>query len=214
MKVVETIAAGMLTAGIVISTVKLLLKLAGTDAEENAPCMNQRIRLLCILNGALVYLWCDQSYAEGSCFYAILYGVLAGCLLMACITDCKSCTVYNYVWWVGGTICMLLLLFTVGNVHNISGLASLVLFVLLQEILFSKMYGKADCHAFAVCAAAESAVGFGIKEYLLHMLLAFILLLAVQGHKKNIGRNGNLKKPVPFLPYITISFWMLLLWWK
>ena len=89
-------------------------------------------------------------------------------------------------------------------------LLPLFLFGLLQEKLFSGMYGKADCHAFVVCAIAGSGAGWGMKEYLMHMLLAIMLLAVAQGAKGNVGRNSNLKKGVAFLPYITISFWVLL----
>ena len=88
---------------------------------------------------------------------------------------------------------------------------SLLLFGLLQEKIFSRMYGRADCHAFLICALTECAMGFRMKEYLLHMLLALFLLVVVQAIRKNIGKNGNLKKAVPFMPYITISFWLVML---
>ena len=90
----------------------------------------------------------------------------------------------------------------------------LFLFILLQEVGFAKLYGRADCHAFVACAMLERALGMGMKEYLTHMLLAYIFLAIVQGAKRNIGRDGNLKKPIPFLPYITVSFWVLIYWEK
>lgn len=88
--------------------------------------------------------------------------------------------------------------------------AELGIFVLLQLKFFSRMYGRADCYAFCVCAAAEAAAGLGMAGFLGHMLGAFCLLAVVQGARRNIDAGGNLKRPVPFLPYITLAFWAML----
>ena len=93
---------------------------------------------------------------------------------------------------------------------EINFLLELGFFVLLQLLLFPKMYGRADCYAFSVCAVAEAAAGLSLTGYLLHMLLSFILLAFVQALCHNIDRRGKLRRPVPFLPYITLAFWALL----
>lgn len=133
---------------------------------------------------------------------AIKWSVLAGCLIFACITDCKCCQVYQFVWWMGG-ICGVFCL-----PENMENLPELVLFGILQEFFFCRFYGRADSHAFVVCALMQSGMGMGLREYLIHMLLAFGGLGMVQLFRKNINGKGNLKKPVAFLPYITISFWL------
>lgn len=104
------------------------------------------------------------------------------------------------------------MLLLAGNRNNISvmNIVQLLFYIALQLLFFSRMYGKADCYAFSVCAVAETALGMQLMEYLFHMLTAFILLAIVQGVKHNIADNGNLKHPVPFLPYITLAFWTLL----
>ena len=43
------------------------------------------------------------------------------------------------------------------------------------------------------------------------MLLALFLLIVVQAMQKNIRNDGNLIEAVPFLPYITVSFWLVLI---
>lgn len=139
----------------------------------------------------------------------VFWSVIAVCLLFACITDCKTCQVYNFTWWFSGTAALLLLV-TGEKPVSLENIAGLGLFLILQLKFFSKMYGRADCYAFCVCAAAETAAGMGLAEYLLHMLAAFFLLSVVQGARRNIAGNGNLKHPVPFLPYITLAFWALL----
>ena len=228
---------------IVIVTLKILLYIAARDKEVTGYSLDitNRLLLLGILSGELVF-WCGSRYLtlldfvnDASIFIGerkyflefipyVAMGILAACLLMACVTDCQNCQVYHYVWWVGstaGSILMMLDFFVVISVSRCSyacvvsnmlpQLSSIFIFWLLQEKMFSKMYGKADCHAFVVCAMAECALGLTLKEYLIHMLLAVFLLAVIQGIKRNIGRNGNLKKSVPFLPYITVSFWGLLL---
>ncbi len=153
--------------------------------------------------------------AESLC----LLTVLAGCLLFACVTDCQSCQVFAFTWWGAGAAGGILLYQSLAGEHggmqmftaaNSSRLASLFLYIFLQEIFFSRFYGRADCHAFVVCAVAECSLGMGMTQYLLHMALAFGALTIVQGFRGNINSGGNLKQPVAFLPYITISFWVLL----
>lgn len=124
------------------------------------------------------------------------------CLLFACATDCRTCRVYNVTWWISGAAAAVLL----GRSGAWQLLPELGFFCLLQLKLFSRMYGKADCYAFCVCAAAGASEGFGCMEYLLHMALAFGILAAVQLGHRNLDRRGNLRQPVAFLPYITVAF--------
>jgi len=132
--------------------------------------------------------------------------LLAGCLLFACVTDCASRLVYNFVWWIGAAAAGISLW---GRLwQGLTGwvLADLGLFFLLQLLVFQHMYGKADCYAFCVCAIAEASLGMGLPGYLLHMLFSVIFLFPVQLFRRNIKSTGNLKTPVAFLPYITVSF--------
>lgn len=144
-----------------------------------------------------------------------LLGCLVGCLLTACVMDLCEQAVYQFVWWVAGGVTGLLLLlrfiYTVqaqgqGMRADISGL---FLYIFIQHILFGRLYGRADCHAFCVCAAAQTAAGGDFQDYVIHLAISFLSLACLQGFRKNIAHDGNLKKPVPFLPYITVSF---LLW--
>ena len=79
--------------------------------------------------------------------------VWGACLLTACVMDLENCMIYNYVWWVGGIATTISMVMGTGE-----RLGGLVLFILLQELFFCRMYGRADCHAFSVCAMAESAL--------------------------------------------------------
>lgn len=158
------------------------------------------IVVLCAGNSVLVCLLTD------SLILLVLLSFFAACLLTACVMDVETHLIYNYVWWIAGTAALAMLLLKKNTSEVWVGL---LCFWLLQELFFARMYGRADCHGFVVCAMAESALGFSIREYLIHMLLAFMMLAIVQLLRKNIARNGNLKEPVPFLPYITCGFWMM-----
>ena len=149
----------------------------------------------------------------------LLLSVLAGCLLFACMTDCKTCMVFQFTWWMAGIVGGVLLFrsFTKdcivlwsGELQREQRLLSLLLYILLQEVIFCRAYGRADCHAVGICAIVENAFGMNLLGYLIHMLLAFGGLAITQAFRHNINRKGNLKQPVAFLPYITISFWVLL----
>ncbi len=144
----------------------------------------------------------------------ILLSIVAGCLLFACLTDSKNYEVFQFTWWIGGAAGGILLCRSVTMyrtwVWNKECLLSLAIYIFLQEMLFAKMYGRADCHAFVVCAVVECAFGMKLREYLWQMLFAFGGLAVVQAFRHNINRKGNLKEPVAFLPYVTFSFWTIL----
>lgn len=135
-------------------------------------------------------------------------GVIVGGLLFACVTDSVQCQVYHFVWWIVGVVLMLCFLFATWNHTNIPWL-EITVFGFIQEVGFSKLYGKADSHAFCVCAMVFALCGKGMLWYLLHMALSLFLLGYVQWNKNNISYKGNLKKPVPFIPYIVVSFVMM-----
>lgn len=140
-------------------------------------------------------------------------GVISGCLCFACVTDLQICKVYHFAWWPAGLAGVAL--WIEGTREPGTGLwislLSLGLFTLAQQVLFQRLYGRADCHAFCICAMAEAALGMGMREYLIHGTLAFLILSLHQGIRKNIGKRGRLKVPVPFLPYITMAYQIVLL---
>ncbi len=136
--------------------------------------------------------------------------VIFGCLGAACVQDMKTKSVYRFVWWIGGVaaVCLLWLAGTEKPLH----LLELLMFTALQHLLFSRFYGRADCRAFCLCAAALASLGAGLYLFLMQMLVAFFLLALVQAARRNVASDGNLSHPVAFLPYITIAF-LLVLWY-
>lgn len=151
-----------------------------------------------------MYGYATAGINDGSgIFWKIcLLSVIFACLLFATVTDIETQMVYDYTWWIAGAAIAVMLYIARPCRENI---IELLLFILLQEFFFALFYGRADCHAFAVCAALEGCFGMGMREYLVHMLLSFMILAVVQLVRGNVGRNGNLKIPVAFLPYITIG---------
>ncbi|MCM1045766.1 MAG: hypothetical protein NC417_09660 [Candidatus Gastranaerophilales bacterium] len=160
-----------------------------------------------IINGICAGILCEL-HNVGS-YSGLWIGVVAGGLWFACRTDLRYSLVYDYTWWMSAAAGACLLYPSLPRYPTL--LWQLVIFFLLQRGLFGRFYGRADVYAFCVCALVEASWGMGLKWYLLHMSAAFVLLAAVQGRRHNIGRDGNLKTPVPFLPYITVSFWGILL---
>lgn len=146
----------------------------------------------------------------------LLWAVIGGSLLLACVTDSLICQVYNFTWWIF-LAAALALLWCRRNALMESGficsgmLGGMLLFVGLQLLLGGHIYGCADSYAFCACALAETALGISAAGFLTHMLLAYLLLFAVQLLRRNLNRKGNLREPVPFLPYITAAFWMTLI---
>lgn len=135
-------------------------------------------------------------------------GIVSGCMIFADITDILINKVYDFIWWIAAAAELAIYIH-----HPVSlwKLVCLAVFFLLQELVFSKLYGRADCHAFCICAVIESVFGMDITGFLIHMLLAFTFLAVIQCLKRNVGDRGKLKVPVPFIPYIITTFWMILL---
>lgn len=165
--------------------------------------------------GSLLLRWVLEP---GDFFTRLVLALMLGCLVLASVTDVAIRQVYNFVWWIGGAASAVLLwkrLWSMGDIR-MSGniLFGLLFFWMIQLGVFGRLYGKADCYAFCVCALAEAGLGMELLQVMVHMAFAFGLLVSVQLVRKNITLRGNLKKPVPFLPYITAAFYLVLLFEK
>lgn len=191
---------------VMLGTIAAGLWLIGRLDQEIRPEKREGVIVLaaCIVGAVLNGLILGQ----GEFFAKLSLSLLMGCLLLACITDVAICQVYNFVWWISGAAAMALL---TGRRLEASAVWEVTLFCVIQMTLFARMYGKADCYAFCVCAIAETGLGFGLAGFLMHMLVSFMLLAAVQAARRNIGSGGRLKSPVPFLPYITTAFYLMLI---
>lgn len=135
------------------------------------------------------------------------YLILAVYLTVCVITDRKTCKIYDFLQlpasMAGAILCM------ARPLPAGAGLG-LILFALLQYFLFGRLYGQGDVMAFQVCSLYIIGEGGDFQTLLLHMALSFTILGVIQLLRKNIDRRGNLKTPVPFLPYIACSLpWFL-----
>lgn len=152
--------------------------------------------------GLLILAKTDMQSTDKTFMY-ILLQIFSGCLLFACATDLMIKKVYDFTWWAAAPAVILMVHLSAAQPE----LSGLVAYIIIQEKLCGGLYGRADCHAFGVCAAAGSCLGFGTIDFCIHMILSFLMLSIVQRFKKNAAKDGRLKKPVAFMPYITAAFW-------
>ena len=118
--------------------------------------------------------------------------------------DIRTRMVSNYNWWIFSAG-LLMILFGGRKVFP-ADIAGCAFAVLVQELIMCRAYGRADSHAFSCCAVFMCLSGSGLEGHILHMSLSLALLTFVQLLRGNIGRNLKLKHPVPFVPYIAVSF--------
>lgn len=156
-----------------------------------------------------------SSFATGIISCAVL-----GCFAAAAIMDSRELCVYRYVWY--PAVCCSLVLFFLKSreagifctgVHYLPEryFAGLLLYVFLQEALFAKFYGRADCHGFVVAGVFHYCLGGTFRDCIVHMGITFLELLVVQLCKGNVNCKGNLKRPVPLLPYMVTALQLQLL---
>ncbi len=161
------------------------------------------------LMGWTVQQTMGHGKGDGFCLSVVL-----GCLLVACITDLRYYMVHNFIWWMSGTAAVAMALregvLSYKEESFFENMISVILFLILQLCFFSKLYGRADCYAFCVCGLAFLGLNMHIYHCLMHMLVAYFILFVIQLLRKNIGKSGNLKVPIAFLPYITASFLIIL----
>ena len=184
-----------------------------------------------VYQGILLYSLMAGSYIEvflkhWDWYGQLACGVLGAYLLVASIQDMQSCQVYDFLHLLAAPVGLLLLLMAPAEAAGAGiqaqttnemlsaqaggKILSLLVFAAIQFGIFMRMYGAADGIVFLVCAIYESRFGEGLLTYLLHMGASFLVLGVVQGFRKNINSRGNLKEPVPFVPYITATVWFFL----
>ncbi len=148
-----------------------------------------------------------RALTLGSFPTGLLLGIASSVLLAAAVTDRRTTQVYRFFWWIGDAAVLLLMLLRGTEAY----LPGVCFFILVQYLVFARLYGRADCHAFSLCALIGAALGLGFTEDVLHMVFAVFFLFAVQLKRRNIAPDGNLKYPVAFIPYIAVSFCFSLL---
>ena len=135
--------------------------------------------------------------------------LFVGGMLAACIMDWKEQKVYRFIWLLAGTGAgIFMVLHILQEQIKMQSMAELLFYLVLQQLWFGRFYGRADCHAFCVSAMWMWGLGLGLYDYVMHMLFVFMGLTLVQLIRRNIGRNGQLKKPVALIPYIAAALWV------
>ncbi len=188
--------------------VKAALFHSRLDREQNIVLTGRGklgLLALCAANALVV-----SHAAGGDPGKNLLLSQISGALLFACVTDCCMQQVYQFTWWWAGAAGILLFLTAHPCVSKLFLAGELLVFCLLQELIFCRMYGRADCHGFCACATVLLSMGGRLEHCILHTVIAFGMLAVVQGLRGNVGKGGRLRQPVAFLPYITVSFWLLL----
>lgn len=191
-----TVAAGLFLIGMLDQTVEFPGK----------------VKVVIALAGLAGSVLLNRRPESGQLLPRLLLSLFIGCLLLACVTDLAICQVHNFVWWIAVSAGGLLFLERLrrGAEENGHLASELMVFCVIQLVVFGRLYGRADSYAFCVCAVMEAALGIGLKGFLVHMLFSFGLLAVKQAVRRNIGSDGNLRRPVPFLPYITAGMYLVL----
>ena len=133
--------------------------------------------------------------------------VVFSCFVQAMLEDAKWKRVHRYLWWIAEVAGMGLLLMHREAFSRVAW--ELLFFAMIQFLLFSKLYGKADCFCFQCCSMVLGAYGGGLKAYLFHMLITIAILGIVQFYKRNVNAHGDLKEPVALLPYAMPVFFVM-----
>lgn len=200
----------LMCAGITAETVSLsllwlrLIEKYGGDPRLR---LDTRLYLILLAGSTTAGVGIGLAWQARGAAVQLAAGVLSAYLLCASITDARTCEVYTFLH-IPGAAAGVFLLFRENALAP--AFVPLTVFALLQRFLFTRMYGKADGKVFWVCALYQAAFGAALVQFLLHMAAAFTCLAAVQAIRGNIDTRGNLKRKVPFVPYIAATGWLLL----
>ncbi len=170
--------------------------------------MDERIRGCLILCGFLGGSWMEAFLKGQGCAGRFSYTVLIAYLLVASVTDLQTKQVHDVfpAFTAVIRVCALALEGEWGWVRP------WLLVAAVQLLVFRKLYGRGDGYAFLVCALFEEGLrgSFdGLTFSLVHMGTALLFLAVVQVRRGNLDGRGNLRVPVPFLPYIAAA-WLFL----
>lgn len=95
---------------------------------------------------------------------------------------------------------------------SVEVIVSLIVFVVMQAVIFRRLYGGSDCLAYSLCALYFAGAGGLLYDDLVFMLVTVGIETVVQIVHHNLDfRCGRLKKPVAVIPYMAVSMiWFLI----
>ncbi len=201
------VCADLIWVGMVAGSSGILLRRLHFIDEDLCKVNIRQIYGLWLVYSLVVSIVFLLHMSNSTGMVQIAYGLLAGYFILCSVMDAVLklvCDVFHYIGLLGG--CLLL----VSSRPAADIIMELLLFIGLQWMIFRKMYGAADVAGFMVCAVYLAAEGRSMLGYLMHMAVTFLLLGVIQGVKGNISRKGNLKRPVPLFPYITVGFLVII----
>ena len=134
-------------------------------------------------------------------------GTVAVCLCLAAATveDIRTREVSDLVWWIMAPACLLVIPSS-GSALTLWDFLECLYAIFIQEHIMSRFYGRADSHAFSCCMIFLTFAGAGLEGHIIHLSLSLFILTVCQFFAHNIDSHGKLKKSVPFVPYIFVSF--------
>ncbi len=131
--------------------------------------------------------------------------IISGCLIAASVSDIRTHLVADLVWMIVAADVVMLMLSDPSSL-TVAALFEALVVILIQENVMSRCYGRADSHAFSCCFLYLAAAGCRLESHIVHMMLSLIMLTFIQTIGGNIEKGMRLKKPVPFIPYITAAY--------
>lgn len=194
----------LLSILIISMTLGLFKLIIHFDNKHNLTLNRKSIAIILVLSilSSIWFVWIEPHK-----IYQFFYVIFAAYLITCAILDKQTKSVYDFLHLVAGLAGISLLILQSPDGAIIKGL---VIFSLLQLLLFHRFYGLADCFTFIICAIYLAARGHDLLIYLLHMGATYLLLTIVQAFRHNINRKGNLKQPVALIPYIAATVWIFL----
>lgn len=152
-----------------------------------------------------------------------MMGGLVGCMFWASLSaaaysDRLTNEIYDWVYFPGISACMVMMAIQKPDEGVI---VDLIVFLVLQAVLFRHMYGGSDCIAFSMCAMFLALYGYGLLEQMLMMLLTLVLFTIWQGMNRNIHVSRKsirehtffkLKQPDAMIPHIALSMSIIMLY--
>lgn len=153
---------------------------------------------------ATVYLFVTVLLGKENAFAPeLVAGFFWGSFTAAAYSDRQIKQAYDFMLWTAILSAGLTML--AAQQLSEQSITELVIFFLLQWLIFRHLYGAADCLGCSACAVYLAALGRGLLPAIKLLLAAWILLFVVQLIRKNVDKKGRLKEGQPFLPYVAVA---------
>lgn len=195
---------------VVVRASLLFIKKRDKSSSVDLQKGNKWQRALVLLIGVEIVYVSKENLVIG-----ISLCVILGSFLVASITDLADFCIYRFCWWLALSGCVLILMQVYaggGSSFENINCRGLLVFILIQKLLFHRFYGEGDCNGFCVGALVLFCLGKSYETGYYAMGITFLLLGGIQGLKGNVGKKGNLKHNIALMPYIFSGLLVGILW--